>query len=235
MKVFLLAIAVVALAAGCASLSPGFSVNVDAISSPLAEQKRSYVIIPGDASVPITDLQFQEYAGYLVNALNSQGFTMADTVDAAEIVITLNYGIGDPVTTTTTGVLPVFGQTGTASSTTTGTATTVGNRTNINATTANNPSYGITGYVPTTRSETSFTRFVQVIAFDSDVYRQTEEIIQVWRTTIVSTGTSGDLRRVFPVLIAAGSTFLGEDSNQQQSINIRECDEAVIQVTQSPC
>ena len=207
-----------------------FSVDVDAIASPLASGKRSYILIPGDPNVQLLDLQFQEFAGYLVNALRAQGYYLADTVDEAELVIMLAYGIGDPQTVSYTTSIPVFGQTGVASSTTTGTARTVGNTTRINATTVNNPTFGITGYTTGTRTETNYSRYALITAFDHQLFRENQQELELWRTTLTSTGSSGDLRQVFPIMIGAGTSFLGQNSGQRQNVILTETDNSVILV-----
>lgn len=222
--------ATLVLLSSCGASLTRFSIDVDAISSPLASGKSTYILIPGNTEVAITDLQFQEYAGYLVSALDSQGFEIAETFDQADLVITLSYGIGDPQTNTYTTAIPVFGQTGVASSTTTGTATTIGNRTNINTTTTNNPTFGITGYTTGTRTETTFYRYAQVIAFDYEVFQREQEALELWRTTTTSTGSSGDLRRVFPVMMGAAAQYLGQNSTQRQNVVLTESANEVLMV-----
>ena len=45
-------------------------------------------------------------------------------------------------------------------------------------------------------------------AIDLNEYRETEKEVQLWKTTVTSTGTSGDLRQVFPILVAASQEHI---------------------------
>jgi hypothetical protein len=38
---------------------------------------------------------------------------------------------------------------------------------------------------------------------------------QIWRTEVLSTGSTGDLRMVFPALVAAATPYLGTSTTRQ--------------------
>jgi len=216
------------LLVGCATLNKThFVVEVDSLARDEAGNAESYILLPGNEGVEINDLQFQEYARYLIRALASRGYELAEHAEDAELAIIMSYGIGDPKTHQYTYSLPVWGQTGVSSSHTSGTATAFGNSATYSGTTTNTPKYGITGYTAGVGSVTSYFRYAHIVAYDFSEYRKTEEEIQLWRTSLTSSGSSGDLRRVFPILISAAVPHLGTNTGQQVEVKLFETDDVV--------
>jgi len=214
--------------AGCASMrQPRFHVVVDSLASEAADQHRTYILLPGNEGVTWEDLQFQEYSRYVQRALEARGFRPAEQPEDADVAIVLSYGIGDPQTRQYTYSLPVWGQTGVSSSHTYGTATAYGNTASYSGTTTYTPSYGITGYTSHVGSVTTYFRYALITAYDFAEFRATEKQIQLWRTTITSSGSSGDLRRVFPILVSASVPHLGTNTGQQVEVQLYESDDAV--------
>lgn len=232
-QVFVLAF--VALVSGCATMGqPRFHVAVDSLASPAAQQNRTYILLPGNEGVTWDDLQFQEYAVYLMRALNAQGFVSAQKAEDADIAIVLSYGIGDPQTRQYSYSLPVWGQTGVSSSHTYGTATAYGNSASYSGTTTYTPTYGVTGYTTHIGTRTTFFRYALITGYDFKAFKETEKQIQLWRTTITSTGSSGDLRQVFPILISASVPYLATNTGKQVSVHLYENDKVVKTVKGEP-
>ena len=67
-------------------------------------------------------------------------------------------------------------------------------------------------------------------AVDIPTYRSKKKVVQVWKTGIVSVGSSGDLRRVFPVMIGAASSYLGTNTGEIRTVNLYEDDPRVLLV-----
>ncbi len=215
-----------ALFLGCAMAK----VNISSISAPNANLKKRYVLLPGLKGVKPTDLQFREFANYVERALASKGYVKADNFNDAEIAIFLVYGIGDPREHVSTYYLPVWGQTGVSSSTTTGTINTYGYYGTYSGTTHYTPTYGITGYVPYTSSHTTYFRFMVLDAIDLDEYKRSRKFVEVWRTVVTSRGSSNDLRRVFPIMVAASLPYIGTNTGKQVKVTIMENSKAVTEV-----
>lgn len=222
-------LAVTLLLSGCATLSlqPKFEVAVSSLASPAASKEKTYVLWPGNKGVNVYDLQFQEYARDLRRVLARHGFVRAKNVATADVAILLSYGIGDPQTHQFSYSLPVYGQTGVSSSSTFGTATVNGDSGTYSGTTMYTPSYGITGYTAQSGSYTTFFRYARIDAYDLNVYRKSKKQIQIWQTTITSTGTSGDLRRVFPILMAAAAPYIASNTGKQVDVVLHESDPRV--------
>jgi hypothetical protein len=67
-------------------------------------------------------------------------------------------------------------------------------------------------------------------ALDLDAYHKTEEEVQLWKTSITSTGSSGDLRRVFPILVAASMSYISKNTGQIIAVSIKENDKKIVEI-----
>ena len=206
---------------GCA---PRLLVTVDSISGVDAAGTK-YKIISGLKDVRTDGLQFQEYAAYLRRALAISGYSEVKGSERAEILVSLSYGISAPedhidstldaVTTQNPG--STYNYSGWA------------NGGYSSGTVHEQPSYS-TSYVPSVTTYTTFTRMILIGAFDPKpiVDRKGEKNFKkLWETTIASTGASGDLRTVFPVLIAVSVDLIGKNTHGQVKRTIRLSDPEV--------
>jgi hypothetical protein len=232
MKNVLISIFILLLFGGCA-MKPKYFVNVDSIGD--IHHKTKYFLMSGLKNVSTTDLEFQEYAKYINKALQNRGFTKTDFKNA-DIAIFLRYGISAPQKHTKSYSIPIYGQTGVSSSTTYGTLNSYGNtgsyqgNTYSNSTTYYTPTYGIKGYQNGTREYIQFTRYYELSAVDLEKYKRTNKNVQLWKTTVTSTGSSGDLRRVFPILVAASEKYIGLNTGKKIKIKLYENDKNVLEL-----
>jgi hypothetical protein len=205
---------------GCATVEapPTFNVEVSSLAAPSASTYRTYILLSADPEVDVGDLQFQEFARYIEHALHERGFVVATDESEADVAIMLGYGIGDPNTEQYSYAVPTFGQTGVSS------ASSYGNTTYFQ------PSFGVTGYVPVSGSVTTYRRHIWIGGYDLGHYHETEEAVQIWSTTVTSTGSSGDLRRVFPVMVAAAKPYVATNTQQQRELSLKEDHPEVIRL-----
>jgi len=200
---------------------PEFIINIDSISSENYVHNKKYILLPGTKEVSPRDLQFQEYANYLIRVLHPKGYRLS-SVEDADLVIFLQYGIGEPEEYTKNFVVPIFGQTGIASSHLYGNTSFIGNTANFSGTAINTPRYGVRGFVPSRREYVLYNRYVSITAFDRRAFAESEEVIQVWETSITSRGASDDLRRVFPIMIATAFPYISENTGQKVKLRVKE-------------
>ena len=146
--------------------------------------------------------------------------TRVDEFKSAELAVFLSYGIGDPEKSEYSYSLPVWGQTGVSSSYTSGSVNVYGNSGTYSGTTTYTPSYGVTGYQNIQGSNTTFTRHAFLTAYDLEEYRRTEKEKIIWDTRIASTGSSGDLRLVFPIMIAAAIDHIGTNTGKMIFVSL---------------
>lgn len=219
----------VLILSGCATTQPKFHVNVDSIGS-ASENKKSYVLLPGNKDTKADNLQFKEYATYVNRALLKQGFVPAESFENANIAIFLIYGIGDPQEHQYTYSIPTWGQTGVSSSYTTGTLSSYGSHGSYSGTTTYTPTYGITGSTTHSGSYTTYFRYMILDAIDLDEYKRSKKEVQLWKTTVTSSGSSGDLRLVFPLLVAASKQYIATNTGKKIKVELYETDERVIEI-----
>lgn len=235
MKIHAAFICFLILTSGCATTGqPQFVVNVDSLASPTAASKKTYELLPGNDGTTWDDLQFQEYAAYVIRALTYQGFELATDSEEADIAIILAYGIGDPKTQQYSYTIPVWGKTGVSSSKTTGNISSYGNSASYSGTTTYTPTYGVSGYRTGTGTSTTYSRYIIIGGFDLEQYEATGKAVELWHTNITSSGSSGDLRRLFPVLMGAAASHLGTNTGQKVTVRLYESDDMVTSVKGIP-
>jgi hypothetical protein len=182
---------------------------------------KTYTLMP--LMPEFSGLEYNEYSKYVHSALKEKGYINLDNKDKSNIVIFMSYGISDPSTYETTTSIPQWGQTGVSSSYTSGTFSSYGGYTGsgrYSGTTSYSPTYGVTGYTPITSSYTNYTRYLKLSAVDSGLWRNNKENIELWKTSVTSTGSSGDLRQVMPYMIIAVKPHIGTNTGQQLKIEI---------------
>ncbi|NKB24991.1 MAG: DUF4136 domain-containing protein [Kiritimatiellae bacterium] len=203
---------------------PVFHVNVDSIGD--ARGNKTYILLPGNKDTKAADLQFREYAAYVNRALQEKGFTPAETFQKANVGIFLGYGIGEPQEHQYVYSLPIWGQTGVLSSYRTGAFSSYG----YCGTTIYTPTYGVIGSTTHSSSYTTYSRFISLDAVDLDEYTKTEKEVQLWKTTVTSSGSSDDLRRVFPILIAASKDYIATNTGKKVKVKLLEEDARVMAI-----
>lgn len=209
------------LSVSCATLQrvPTYHLAVDSISAEDHKGASMYVY-PGESSVSPDDLLFREFSADVKFALSRQGFRLADSIESADQVVFLSYGISDPERQVVS--VPHYGRTGVTSARTTGTQYDFNGFSGFDATTTYEYDYGVTGYRDVQR--TVYHRIVLLSAYSVSDYANSGQMVQEWETIIRSSGSSGDLRRVFPVLMTGAEPFLATNTGQAVEMRIKESD-----------
>jgi hypothetical protein len=216
----LLIVAAALLTTACAT---SFNTTVNSYAAEGLRPGQAHFILPSDAAQG-ADLQFAEVKAALGRSLTQAGLRLTDAEEEAEVAVFVEYGIGDPRTETTVVQMPVWGQTGVASSTTTGTARTFGSTTTVNATTNYTPSYGVVGYNNMPVTNTVFDRFLMVEAYDIAAHRADGKLVSLWKVTVQSSGSSGDLRYVIPYMLNSAVPYFGRSSGRAVTVVVPEGD-----------
>ena len=162
----------------------------------------------GKKGVASTDLKFMNYAVYVSRAMSQMGYVPTSDITKASLLIILNYGIGDPKKTYFTYTSPVFGQTG--GQTYNYTANTYGTSgyQRTSGTVTEQKGFGVVGYQSNLGSRTYYDRFIDFLAIDAKTFLKTNQVVELCRTTIKSSGSSGHLSNVFPYMVAAARRHL---------------------------
>ena len=200
---------------------------------------KTFVIIPLNNEIDAEDLEFKEYATYIKKILAMLGATESNKTDA-DLYIQLQYDITDKSYQETVSEA-VYGQT-TVSSITTNTNTTTTTKTdtkakvsvygntaygnaksekkkneNTNSTTNVTYNYGITGYKDVQQNVALFQRVMSLYAYENN---NAEKPVMVWKSNLVSSGASDELREIVPAMSYAALGYIAVNANE--TINIKE-------------
>lgn len=160
----------------------------------LSGSPQTFVVVPdrgqGDS------LEFRSYANLVRSALQTRGWREAP-IATADTAVFFQYSISQGRQVAFS--YPIFGQIPTGTSTTTGTVSTYGNTSNIYATTTQQTTTGVVGSGVGSRTE--FDRALRVLMFSLPTYRATEKMERVYEGEIRSSGSTGDLPTVMPLLV----------------------------------
>jgi hypothetical protein len=168
-----------------------YFVKIDSICDPDKISAGAYVVYPATEDVHPEDLQFREFTKYIHRALRAKGFAPVEGAAKPEIVVFLSYGIEGPRDTIRS--VPIVGK--------------------VPTTQGQKPQWGVVGSAA--KSEPQFDRWIILEAIDAKPLLQTGTVVQVWRTTVTSSGRSSDLRAVFPIMIAAAKPFIATNTEKQ--------------------
>ena len=83
---------------GCATVQQQFRSEVDSLAKSVTFEKKRYVLLPGNKDTEATDLQFQEFSGYIDKVLLERGYIKTNDFIDADLAIFIAYAIGDPQT-----------------------------------------------------------------------------------------------------------------------------------------
>jgi hypothetical protein len=217
-------IALVPLYSGCVR---SYLVHIDSISDRTAQVNKVYQILPGNKDTGANDLQFKEFAGYLVKTLSIQGYRLAGAEEKAEMEIYLSYGMGEPEKHTYSYSEPVWGQTGAEIYSQSTQVNNPDNSTSQQSMTYVEPQYGVTGYTTQTGEYTSYKKYAIIDAYDIKNGVAGQKLKEIWKTSVSSSGKTKDLRKIFPALMAASVKYIGENTGEEISVNIGEDSETL--------
>lgn len=102
-------LALVVALSGCATT---YNFKVDAIANPDVKPGTSYKIANVNSGGEPNDLRTQEAGGWVKTALSGKGLYEAPTMEDADLIIELEYGIEEPKTKMKTISTPIYAQVG---------------------------------------------------------------------------------------------------------------------------
>jgi hypothetical protein len=199
------------LSASCQSSL--YKIDIDAVSKTDFQAGQTFTLqTSGENKDPLLKGQFEDY---IVRGLTKKGFTQSES-SVSDIVIHLDYMVSDPYAVEYSYNSPIFGQIGFYTSHSHGHVDSSSGFHSVHTT--YKPHYGVTGYVTRTGSYTHYTRSfsIEALAYGS---ASPEDIL--WRTTAKSSGSSDDLRKVFPMLVVGCWEVFGEDTGGVRRIDLR--------------
>ena len=201
---------------GCAATAE-YAVRLRSISEAALPAGRNYVLRPGDKDVS-SDQQFGELAGYVRRTLAELDYREVEAPDSADIVVFLRYGL-DPSSIDldhlvhrtrylTNGAIPIAP------------AIAYGPGPPRGFTYA--PSYA--EVVPRITPVTAvYRRWLSLEAVDAHA----SEKVTLWKIAAVESGYHPDLKKLFPIMLAACKPFIGRTTKKDVVVYLQEDDEEV--------
>ena len=213
------------LLTGCETYQPAkvvviYEIDVNGYADSTYNGGKSFFILPGN-EVSVGSLEFREFAGCVARGLSRVGFTEATNAMHADLIVLLVYGIGERQQQTQVRQMPIWGLSGGSanySSTTYG----LYGSTRTEGVISQPLRPEIIGTVPRYDTETTYLRWVNLKAFDMQKYQRDKQEVEVWNTTIQSRGRSGDLRAVFPYMIAGSYQAFGRNTGGFKRTTVNE-------------
>ena len=214
---------VLVFSAGCSQ----YNVSVDSINDGrVISAGMSCCVLSGMEGVADNDLRFKEFAACVSWSLESRGYVVSDDPGGADVVVLLSYGMEDHQEYVNGYSPPIYGDFG--SSTTFGAVEShgKGGATYLETTVYSPDYYDFGRHGGVVDSYVEYTCFAHLVAYEGGKHAA-DRGEMLWETDIVSTGSSGDMRRVFPVMIGAATAYLGENTQERTEVVIGEEDEVV--------
>jgi hypothetical protein len=220
------AAAAVLLAAGCANST---TVRIDSLAKPKAEESISYKILNKNPAVDDDSLRYKEAAGYVRTALSGKGLYEAPDNQNADLVVSIDYGVGPPQSRREVVSEPVYVtlpgqmrmervQVGTDRN---------GNPVYQTMTVQDPPRTEFAGYREYFVTVTVYEKFLRLNATENKPAAEGRPPSEIWTVDITSEGESRDIRKALPILAAASIDYVGKDSLGQKTIRIKDTDKDV--------
>ena len=187
--------------------------KVDAIRNPEVDisHGKSYRIITTDVKIDEEDPQFQEVAEYVKTVLSSKGYYEAADMDSADLVIDVSYGAGnthveydvrisgpEPRSSGVLNTRNPYGQ-------------------NVRIVTPQEE------YVP----KTIFEKYLKITARENQPVGDDDKEVQAWNVTVRNQDENPDLDKYLPLMAAAAVTYVGEETESQEKVTLKEGDDKV--------
>ncbi len=207
-----------------------YEMEVDAITNPTVTDADSYIIVPRDPETDVNDLRYKETVGYIKTALSGKGMYEALTIEDADMVIEIDYGMEPPRQEYKVVEEPVFA--------------TIQEPDSLRTVSQRDPKTGrvitYTVRVPGRRSRELIgyeERLISVIVNEKYMELTAKENLleasgdipaqEIWSVRVRNYDENDDLREYLPIMAASVADYVGEDTGTNQSVKLKEDDEVV--------
>ncbi len=206
---------------GCATTH---EVKVDSLAKPQVENAVSYEIKNRNPAVTDDSLRYKEAAAYVKTALSGKGLYEAPPGTKPDVVVDLDYGVGPPQTKREIRSEPVYitvpGQVRTE-------RVQVGNDSQgrpiyQTVTIQDPPTTEFAGFREYVVIVTTYEKYLKLSAKENKDASEGRPAQELWTVDVTSEGESRDIRKNLPVLVAASIEYIGQDTQGQKTVRIKD-------------
>ncbi len=218
------------LQGGCETTTHTFKVN--AMRNPDVEDGRSYRIVSSHKNTgDETDPQFQEVSEYVKTALSGKGYYEAPEAEDADLIINIAYGTAPPNVSFKAVNNPAapgsihnpIGRSYPGSSQYPRRRYPGGGSPTIGGGTMGQPQTSQNEVIPVTTYE----KYLQITAIDNRTGNSLKDSPHVWQVTVKNRDESDDIDKYLPLMAAASIEYVGERTESQEVITLKESDRDV--------
>jgi hypothetical protein len=213
---------------GCAT---SYEVRVSSTAKLHAAAPTSYRMIAANDDGEDT-LRHREVAGYVRTALAGRGLHEAAPGHDASLTISLDYGVGPPVSRPELVSEPVYVylpgryryervQAGTDRN---------GNPVYQMVAVQEPPRTEFAGYSEYWITVTTYEKYLRLKAVENRAAPTGNPPAEIWNIDITSNGESPDLRKALPILAAASIDYVGQDSKGPKKVRLKDTDHGIAAV-----
>ncbi len=213
--------------AGCSTST--YVVKVDAISKPATDhgattaELQSYKIKSKNPALGEENLRYKEASDYVKTALSGKGLYEAPSMEKADIIVELEYGMDAPRSKIENVSVPVYAQTG-------GgvryeqvpVVDSKGNSSLRTVAVYDPPRTELIGYDEVPRQVTLYEKYLRITARENKLGAEGRPPAEVWNVSATAEDESKDLRKYLPILASATVGYIGKDSSNQRSVKIKD-------------
>jgi hypothetical protein len=163
---------------------------------------KAYVMASAIENIDENDLEFQEAANYIDNALSSKGYIKKGNKEDADILITLSYGLGSPNKSYQTETQPGMIM----------------------------PIYGIWMASPTRSQTVEVITYPATMIVEAYNLRDTNRKSPLWKTITKMAVFKPNIRAVLPYMVAASSIYYGVNTGQEIMVTIKDDDPNLLNI-----
>ncbi|OHE88906.1 MAG: hypothetical protein A3G75_02785 [Verrucomicrobia bacterium RIFCSPLOWO2_12_FULL_64_8] len=221
--------ALAALLAGLAGCSTSYEMKVDALTKPTAREALSYRVKTAGPEIQEDTLRYKEAAAIVRTALSGKGMYEAPAAERADVVVTVDYGIGPPRTVREKRYEPIYRErpgrfrtkyvrTGTDRK---------GNAIYSAVTVRDPPELVYVGDRVYWVTYVVYEKYIHLTARENKPASEGRPAQEVWSLSVSTEDESKDLRKYLPIMASAGIDYVGKDSGGSKTITIKTNDRAL--------
>ncbi|MCH6258295.1 hypothetical protein MLD52_17165 [Puniceicoccaceae bacterium K14] len=209
-----------------------YQMEVDAITNPEIDYAGdSYVLVPRDPDTDTNDLRYKETVNWIKTALSAKGMYEATDPLKADMVIEIDYGIEPPRQEFKVVEEPVYMSVRGPDEirTVANTDPKTGKTTFYQVSVPGRVRRELAGYKERVVSVIVNEKYLEMVAVENKLEEASGDTpaSEIWSVRVRNTDESDDLREYLPIMASAATDYIGEDSDSEQNVKLKEDDERV--------